>query len=507
MKVTVFGTGYVGLVQGAVLADVGHEVLCVDVDEAKVQALRAGHIPIYEPGLEPLVADNAAQGRLRFTTDAAEGVRHAQVLFLAVGTPPDEDGSADLRHVLAVARTVAQYMDKALCIVNKSTVPVGTADRVAATVREGLAARGLALEFDVVSNPEFLKEGAAVADCQRPDRIVIGTDSAWAERQLRELYAPFTRNHDKLLVMDVRSAELTKYAANAMLATKISFMNEMANLAERLGADIEAVRQGIGSDPRIGYHFIYPGAGYGGSCFPKDVQALIHTAHGVGFAPLVLEAVEQRNAAQQRVLFERLRQHYQGQVQGKVIALWGLAFKPNTDDMRAAPSRTLMEALWAAGASVPANGPSPAAISSKVAHTSSGMLRRALSTSRVGPRQRAGSPSNALLAGRASARPSSTASKVPSADMASVSSVAHSSFCKNAGLVSGCSSSARNRPILASAGADTNCAHCRSSDQKLRPTSASAPAATHQQARQRLAEGRGAEVPRVFMPAFAATRR
>ena len=357
MKVTVFGTGYVGLVQGAVLADVGHEVLCVDVDEAKVQGLRAGRIPIYEPGLQPLVADNAALGRLRFTTDAAEGVRHAEVLFLAVGTPPGEDGSADLRHVLAVARTVAQYMDKPLCIVNKSTVPVGTADRVAVTVREGLAARGLVLEFDVVSNPEFLKEGAAVADCQRPDRIVIGTDSARAERQLRELYAPFSRNHDKLLVMDVRSAELTKYAANAMLATKISFMNEMANLAEQLGADIEAVRQGIGSDPRIGYHFIYPGVGYGGSCFPKDVQALIHTAHSVGLRPMVLEAVEQRNAAQQRVLFERIRAHYQGQLQGKVIALWGLAFKPNTDDMRAAPSRTLMEALWAAGASVQAHDP------------------------------------------------------------------------------------------------------------------------------------------------------
>ena len=357
MKVTVFGTGYVGLVQGAVLADVGHEVLCVDVDEAKVQALRAGRIPIYEPGLQPLVADNAALGRLRFTTDAAEGVRHAEVLFLAVGTPPGEDGSADLRHVLAVARTVAQHMDKPLCIVNKSTVPVGTADRVAATVREGLAARGLELEFDVVSNPEFLKEGAAVADCQRPDRIVIGTDSARAERQLRELYAPFNRNRDKLLVMDVRSAELTKYAANAMLATKISFMNEMANLAEQLGADIEAVRQGIGSDPRIGYHVIYPGAGYGGSCFPKDVQALIHTAHSVGLRPVVLEAVEQRNAAQQRVLFERIRAHYEGQLQGKVIALWGLAFKPNTDDMRAAPSRTLMEALWVAGASVQAHDP------------------------------------------------------------------------------------------------------------------------------------------------------
>lgn len=357
MKVTVFGTGYVGLVQGAVLADVGHEVLCVDVDEAKVQALRAGRIPIYEPGLQPLVADNAALGRLRFTTDAAEGVRHAEVLFLAVGTPPGEDGSADLRHVLAVARTVAQHMDKPLCIVNKSTVPVGTADRVAATVREGLAARGLELEFNVVSNPEFLKEGAAVADCQRPDRIVIGTDSARAERQLRELYAPFNRNRDKLLVMDVRSAELTKYAANAMLATKISFMNEMANLAEQLGANVEAVRRGIGSDPRIGYHFIYPGVGYGGSCFPKDVKALIHTAKEVQFDPLLLNAVEDRNAAQRNVLFDRINAFYNGQLQGKTIAVWGLAFKPNTDDMREAPSRNLLESLWAAGAKVQAYDP------------------------------------------------------------------------------------------------------------------------------------------------------
>ena len=357
MKVTVFGTGYVGLVQGAVLADVGHEVLCVDVDEAKVQALRAGRIPIYEPGLQPLVADNAALGRLRFTTDAAEGVRHAEVLFLAVGTPPGEDGSADLRHVLAVARTVAQHMDKPLCIVNKSTVPVGTADRVAATVREGLAARGLELEFNVVSNPEFLKEGAAVADCQRPDRIVIGTASAAAEAQLRELYAPFNRNHDRMVVMDVKSAELTKYAANAMLATKISFINEIANLAERLGADIEAVRRGIGSDPRIGYQFIYPGVGYGGSCFPKDVKALIHTAQSVHFSPEVLLAVERRNDAQRQVLAERILAHYGGHLRGKTIAVWGLAFKPETDDMREAPSRNLLQALWAAGAQVRAHDP------------------------------------------------------------------------------------------------------------------------------------------------------
>ena len=360
MKVTVFGTGYVGLVQGAVLADVGHEVLCVDVDEAKVQGLRAGRIPIYEPGLQPLVADNAALGRLRFTTDAAEGVRHAEVLFLAVGTPPGEDGSADLRHVLAVARTVAQYMDEPLCIVNKSTVPVGTADRVAATVREGLAARGLVLEFDVVSNPEFLKEGAAVADCQRPDRIVIGTDSARAERQLRELYAPFNRNHDKLLVMDVRSAELTKYAANAMLATKISFMNEIANIAERVGADVELVRQGIGSDPRIGYHFIYPGAGYGGSCFPKDVQALERTARVHGYEARLLGAVEQVNRNQKEKLFELIHRHFNGQLAGRTVALWGLAFKPNTDDMREASSRRLMEMLWEAGARVRAFDPEAA---------------------------------------------------------------------------------------------------------------------------------------------------
>ena len=357
MKVTVFGTGYVGLVQGAVLADVGHEVLCVDVDEAKVQALRAGRIPIYEPGLQPLVADNAALGRLRFTTDAAEGVRHAEVLFLAVGTPPGEDGSADLRHVLAVARSVGAHMTEPKIIVNKSTVPVGTADRVTAAVATALAERGVALAFEVVSNPEFLKEGAAVADCQRPDRILIGTASRVAEARLRELYAPFNRNHDRIVVMDVRSAELTKYAANAMLATKISFINEIANLAERLGADVEAVRRGIGSDPRIGYHFIYAGLGYGGSCFPKDVKALVHTAREAGVEPLVLSAVEQRNVAQRRVLGERIAAHYGEGLRGKTIAVWGLAFKPETDDMREAPSRTLLAQLWAAGARVRAHDP------------------------------------------------------------------------------------------------------------------------------------------------------
>ncbi|WP_404301408.1 UDP-glucose dehydrogenase family protein [Alicycliphilus denitrificans] len=357
MKVTIFGTGYVGLVQGAVLADVGHEVMCVDVDAAKVAALQAGRVPIHEPGLAPMVQSNQAAGRLQFSTDAAAGVAHGELIFLAVGTPPDEDGSADLQHVLAVARTIASHMTGPRTIVNKSTVPVGTADKVAATVGAALAERGVAIAFEVVSNPEFLKEGAAVADCKRPDRIIIGTASSTAEGQLRELYAPFNRNHDRMVVMDVRSAELTKYAANAMLATKISFINEIANLAERLGADIEAVRRGIGSDPRIGYSFIYPGAGYGGSCFPKDVKALIHTARSTGFAPELLQAVDRRNAAQRAVLGERIVGHYGGSLRGKTIAVWGLAFKPETDDMREAPSRNLLQALWAAGARVRAHDP------------------------------------------------------------------------------------------------------------------------------------------------------
>ncbi|MBS0415558.1 MAG: UDP-glucose/GDP-mannose dehydrogenase family protein [Proteobacteria bacterium] len=357
MKVTIFGTGYVGLVQGAVLADVGHDVLCVDVDAAKVAALQAGRIPIHEPGLQPMVQANQAAGRLRFTTDARDGVTHGRLLFLAVGTPPDEDGSADLQHVLAVARTIATHMAAPKTIVNKSTVPVGTADQVADTVRTVLAQRGAQIAFEVVSNPEFLKEGAAVADCKRPDRIVIGTASSTAERQLRELYAPFNRNHDRIVMMDVKSAELTKYAANAMLATKISFINEIAGLAERLGADIEAVRRGIGSDPRIGYSFIYPGAGYGGSCFPKDVKALIHTAQSIDFTPELLLAVERRNDAQRQTLGERIVAHYGGDLRGKIIAVWGLAFKPETDDMREAPSRTLLQALWAAGARVRAHDP------------------------------------------------------------------------------------------------------------------------------------------------------
>jgi UDPglucose 6-dehydrogenase len=357
MKVTVFGTGYVGLVQGAVLAEVGHDVLCVDVDAGKIARLERGEIPIYEPGLEDLVRKNHAEGRLSFTTDAERGVAHARIQFIAVGTPPDEDGSADMRHVMGVTAAIARAMTEPKVIVTKSTVPVGTADKVRARVAEMLASRGSALAFDVVSNPEFLKEGAAVADCMRPERIIVGTSEPASEELLREVYAPFSRNHDKLIVMDVRSAELTKYAANCMLATKISFMNEMANLAERLGADIEAVRQGIGSDSRIGYQFIYPGAGYGGSCFPKDVKALIATAREAGFEPEVLAAVEARNDAQKGVLFEKIRRHYGGRLEGRTFALWGLAFKPQTDDMREAASRTLMEALWAAGARVQAYDP------------------------------------------------------------------------------------------------------------------------------------------------------
>lgn len=357
MNVTIFGTGYVGLVTGACLADMGHHVLCVDVDTKKVEALKRGVIPIYEPGLESIVTSNVASGQLSFTTSAAEGVAHAEIQFIAVGTPPDEDGSADLKYVLAVASSIATHMQSAKVIINKSTVPVGTADKVAAQVATVLAQRNATIEFDVVSNPEFLKEGAAVNDCMKPDRIVIGSQSPRAVALMKELYAPFNRNHDRMIVMDVRSAELTKYAANCMLATKISFMNEMANLAERLGADIEQVRLGIGSDPRIGYHFIYPGCGYGGSCFPKDVQALIRTSEQIGYQPQVLQAVEAANEAQKTVLFKRVQQHFAGNVKGKTFALWGLSFKPNTDDMREAPSRVLMEALWAAGATVQAFDP------------------------------------------------------------------------------------------------------------------------------------------------------
>ncbi|MEP1740122.1 MAG: UDP-glucose/GDP-mannose dehydrogenase family protein [Kangiellaceae bacterium] len=357
MRITVFGIGYVGLVQGAVMASVGHDVVCVDVDQSKVDALKNGVIPIYEPGLTPLVKENYEAGRLSFTTNAEEAVNHGEVQFIAVGTPPDEDGSADLKYVLAVAETIATYMQERKIIIDKSTVPVGTADKVTDCINSKLATRNAELNFAVVSNPEFLKEGAAVGDCLRPDRIIIGTEDSHAEEVMRELYAPFNRNHDKIIVMDVRSAELTKYAANCMLATKISFMNEMSNLAEQLGADIEAVRHGIGSDPRIGYQFIYPGCGYGGSCFPKDVQALVRTANSLDYKPAILEAVESVNYRQKNKLFEYLTEYFNGQLQGKNIALWGLSFKPNTDDMREASSRVLMESLWEAGATVQAYDP------------------------------------------------------------------------------------------------------------------------------------------------------
>lgn len=359
MKVTVFGIGYVGLVQAAVLAEVGHDVLCIDVDANKVADLQKGRIAIFEPGLAPLVKENYEEGRLRFSTDAEAGVAHATIQFIAVGTPPDEDGAADLKYVLEVASTIAKYMDAAKVIIDKSTVPVGTADKVQQRIKTILQQRGQEIAFNVVSNPEFLKEGAAVADCKRPERIVIGIDTNdnGVIDLISELYEPFNRNHDRMLIMDIRSAELTKYAANGMLATKISFMNEIANIAERLGADIEKVRQGIGSDSRIGYHFIYSGCGYGGSCFPKDIQALIRTAESCGYQPQLLQAVEQINNEQKYKLFEFIQHHFSSQLAGKTLALWGLAFKPNTDDMREAPSRVLMEALWKAGVTIQAYDP------------------------------------------------------------------------------------------------------------------------------------------------------
>ncbi len=357
MRVTLFGTGYVGLVTGTCLAEVGNDVICVDIDQAKIDGLRRGVVPIFEPGLEEMVIANQSSGRLRFSTDAAEGIAHGDVLFIAVGTPPDEDGSADLRYVLDVARTIGKHLVRPAVIVDKSTVPVGTGDRVRDAIAEQLTARGIDVAFDVVSNPEFLKEGDAVKDCMRPDRIVIGTDSTHAIEQMKRLYAPFNRNHERLVIMDMRSAELTKYAANAMLATKISFMNEMANIAERVGADIEMVRHGIGSDPRIGYAFIYPGAGYGGSCFPKDVQALERIARQHNYEARILAAVETVNDAQKSKLFELVNRHFNGELSGRRFALWGLAFKPNTDDMREAPSRTLLNQLWAAGATVRAYDP------------------------------------------------------------------------------------------------------------------------------------------------------
>jgi UDPglucose 6-dehydrogenase len=357
MKVTIFGTGYVGLVTGTCLAEVGNQVTCVDIDEHKIERLTRGEIPIHEPGLEELVHRNHQAGRLTFTHDLAAGIAHGLFQFIAVGTPPDEDGSADLQYVLGVARSIGEHMNEYRIVVTKSTVPVGTADRVQATIQNALATRGAEVEFDVVSNPEFLKEGSAVEDFMRPDRIIVGTDNPRTTELLRVLYAPFNRSHDRLMAMDIRSAELTKYAANAMLAVKISFMNELANLAERLGADIERVRIGIGSDPRIGYHFIYPGCGYGGSCFPKDVRALVRTAEQVGYQPQLLQAIEAVNNRQKQVLFKKISQHFQGNLRGRTFALWGLAFKPNTDDMREAPSRGLMEALWEHGAVVQAYDP------------------------------------------------------------------------------------------------------------------------------------------------------
>jgi len=360
MNVTIFGSGYVGLVTGTCLAEVGNNVVCVDIDQNKIDILNNGGVPIFEPGLEAMITRNVKEGRLSFTTDVVEGVSHGLFQFIAVGTPPDEDGSADLQYVLAVAKTIGENMSEYKVIIDKSTVPVGTADKVRNTVQKALDQRELGCEFDIVSNPEFLKEGAAIDDFMKPDRIVIGTDNPRTVELLKALYAPFNRNHDRLVDMDIRSAELTKYAANAMLATKITFMNELANLAEKLGADIENVRLGIGSDPRIGYHFIYPGCGYGGSCFPKDVKALEKTAKSIGYDAQLLTAVEDVNNRQKHKLFERVNNYFNGNLQGKTFALWGLAFKPNTDDMRDAPSRVLMEALWSAGAKVQAYDPEAA---------------------------------------------------------------------------------------------------------------------------------------------------
>jgi UDPglucose 6-dehydrogenase len=357
MRITIFGSGYVGLVTGACLAEVGNHVVCVDVDAAKVERLKQGEVPIHEPGLEALIRKNAAAGRIRFTTDADEGVAHGVFQIIAVGTPPGEDGSADLRYVLAVAKTIGEHMNDYRVVIAKSTVPVGTADKAKAAVQAALDSRGATIEFDVVSNPEFLKEGAAIDDFMKPDRIIVGTDNPRTTELMRALYEPFIRSRDRLIVMDIRSAELTKYAANAMLATKISFMNEMANLAERVGADIEKVRQGIGSDPRIGYGFIYPGCGYGGSCFPKDVQALVRSAHASEYDARILQAVEEVNHRQKETLFKKIERHFEGELAGKTIALWGLAFKPNTDDMREAPSRNLIAALLRAGAIVRAFDP------------------------------------------------------------------------------------------------------------------------------------------------------
>jgi UDPglucose 6-dehydrogenase len=357
MRVTIFGSGYVGLVTGACLAEAGNHVVCVDVDSKKIERLNQGEVPIHEPGLDALIKRNAAAGRLEFTTDAAKGVEHGLFQIIAVGTPPDEDGSADLRYVLAVARTIATHTNRYSIVITKSTVPVGTADKVRAEIVKTMKERNVNVEFDVVSNPEFLKEGAAIEDFMKPDRVVVGSDNPRTQELMRALYEPFTRQHDRLIVMDIRSSELTKYAANAMLATKISFMNELANIAERVGADIERVRIGIGSDPRIGYSFIYPGAGYGGSCFPKDVQALERSARDVGYEAQILQAVEATNNRQKEVLVTKLRRHFGPKLKGSTIALWGLAFKPNTDDMRAAPSVKIVELLAKDGVNIRAYDP------------------------------------------------------------------------------------------------------------------------------------------------------
>jgi len=357
MKVTIFGTGYVGLVTGACLAEVGHQVICVDVDTKKIERIKTGYLPVYEPGLESLVVSNLESGNLQFTTDAPSAVEASNIIMIAVGTPPNEDGSADLKYVLMVAETIGRHINNQKIIVTKSTVPVGTSDQVSAVIQQSMSACAKNHVFHVASNPEFLKEGAAVGDFMKPDRIIIGIGDNAIKDDLLELYQPFNRSHDRVIFMDLRSAELTKYAANCMLAAKISFMNEMACLAEYLGADIEMVRQGIGADQRIGYHFIYPGCGYGGSCFPKDVQAMIRTAASVGYDSTLLQSIETVNARQKNKLFAYIQQHFKGDIQGKTFAVWGLAFKPKTDDMREAPSRVLMESLWAAGAKVQAYDP------------------------------------------------------------------------------------------------------------------------------------------------------
>ena len=357
MRVSIVGSGYVGLVSGAGLSEVGHHVVCMDIDAARIDGLKNGIVPIFEPGLDQMIRANSSEGRLDFTCSIADAVEHAEVLFIAVGTPPDEDGSADLSHVLAVAGSVGEHLQRPLLVVVKSTVPVGTCQKVSEAIAAKLNERGVDLDFSVASNPEFLKEGAAIADFMKPDRIVVGVENEHAESLLRELYAPFNRNHEKLLCMDVRSSELTKYAANAMLATKISLMNELSNVATHVGADIEHVRNGIGSDPRIGYSFIYPGAGYGGSCFPKDVRALEHTARANGYEPELLKAVEAVNNRQKHKPFEILSKHFGGNLEGLTVALWGLSFKPNTDDMREAPSLYLVDSILEAGGTVRAHDP------------------------------------------------------------------------------------------------------------------------------------------------------